>query len=99
MTLAVDSWGDIYPCFPWAEMRRAAGNVRQTRLAAFWQSEQAAKMRNEASHCRDCYWNNHTELNLMLSNRRKEVVGYARAPFSRSVPEVLLRQIENKARN
>lgn len=99
VTLAVDSWGDIYPCFPWAEMRRAAGNVRQTRLAAFWQSEQAAKMRNEASHCRDCYWNNHTELNLMLSDRRKEVVGYARAPFSRSVPEVLLRQIENKARN
>jgi MoaA/NifB/PqqE/SkfB family radical SAM enzyme len=97
-TLAVDSWGDIYPCFPWAEMRRVAGNVRATGLAEFWRSEQAAKMRGEAAHCRDCYWNNHTELNLMLGSRRDEVPGYAKPSFSRPVPESLVRQIGRRER-
>jgi MoaA/NifB/PqqE/SkfB family radical SAM enzyme len=93
VTLAVDSWGDIYPCFPWAEMRRAAGNVRTAGLAAFWRSDAAAAMRDEAAGCRDCYWNNHTELNLMLDGRRREVDGYVRTAFSRDVPASVVRHL------
>lgn len=94
-TLAVDSWGDIYPCFPWAEMRRSAGNTRQMGLAEFWYSKSCGNMRDEATACRDCFWNNHTELNLMMSKKRVPVdETYQRNDFSQSVPESLIKHIE-----
>lgn len=95
VTLAVDSWGDLYPCFPWAEMRRSAANVREVSLAEFWRSQACNGMRREVSACRDCYWNNHTELNLVMSRKRVEVNGaYTRREFSLPIPETLIKQIE-----
>ena len=93
-TLAVDSWGDIYPCFPWAEMRRSAGNVRQSRLREFWHSQACSSMRKDAGACKDCFWNNQTELNLMMSKKRVlPPANYLRREFSQPVPETLIKHI------
>ena len=95
VTLAVDSWGDLYPCFPWAEMRRSAGNTRDTSLAEFWQAQAGRDMRDEAGACRDCYWNNHTELNLMMSKKRVTPDGdYSKESFSQPIPDSLIKHIE-----
>ncbi len=95
VTLAVDSWGDIYPCFPWAEMRRSAANTREISLADFWRSQASGSMRKDVTMCRDCYWNNHTELNLMMSKKRVALDGnYTRPSFSQPIPETLIKHIE-----
>ena len=95
-TIGVDSWGDIYPCFSWAEMRRSAGNIRHTPLAEFWRSGDSNQMRREASVCRDCYWNNQVELNLVLSRKRVSIKGgYNRHQFSKPVPIALVKHVES----
>ncbi len=96
-TLAVDSWGDIYPCFPWAEMRRSAANTRDITLRDFWRSEQSDSMRKEASSCRDCFWNNHTELNLMMSKRESAAPdSYVKTEFSVPVPDSVAKHVPRK---
>ena len=93
-TIAIDSWGDINPCFPKAEMRRSYANIREISLKDFWNSNISERMRKEASACRDCFWNNHTELNLMMSN--KEVAAptqYEREPFSVAIPDSVAKHI------
>lgn len=69
-TIVVDSWGDIYPCFSFASMRRSCGNVREKRLAEFWQGEEIGQMRSKIKNCRECYWNCQTELNLVVSKKQ-----------------------------
>jgi MoaA/NifB/PqqE/SkfB family radical SAM enzyme len=87
-TLAVDSWGDIYPCFPWAEMRRSAANTRDITLRDFWNTNASIVMRKQASSCRDCFWNNHTELNLMMSTKAvAPPAAYERTSFSLPIPD------------
>jgi len=66
-TLAVDSWGEIFPCFTFSYMEKSYGNIRSTSLYNFWKkSNGSAKMRSDASSCRDCYWNHQTEINLLF---------------------------------
>ena len=52
-------------------------------------------MRDEAGACRDCYWNNHTELNLMMSKKRVTPDGdYSKESFSQPIPDSLIKHIE-----
>ena len=67
-------------------------------LAEFWSSRQATKMRGDAAACRDCYWNNQTELSLMIGSRRDEIVGYQRTSHSRPIPASLVRHVQRGAR-
>ena len=93
-TIAVDSWGDIYPCFPWAEMRRSSGNTREKSLKEFWNSDASIEMREEASGCRDCFWNNHTELNLMMSKKTAAPLpSYERKTFSIPIPSSVAKHV------
>jgi len=64
-SLAVDCFGKIFPCFPWAEVDRAVGNVRETPLAAFWKSDAYNAKRKDVASCTECLWNCQTELNLL----------------------------------
>ncbi len=99
-TLAVDSWGDIYPCFPWAEMRRSSANTRDITLKDFWNSDASNGMRKEASGCRDCFWNNHTELNLMMSKKTvAPPASYKRTPFSVPIPDSVAKHLPRAAEN
>ena len=93
-TIAVDSWGDINPCFPKAEMRQSFANIRKISLKDFWNSNFSERMRKEASTCRDCYWNNHTELNLMMSSKEVDAPAhYERTPFSVAIPDSIAKHI------
>ena len=72
-TLAIGAWGHIYPCFPRMEAEVGKGpNVRTTPLKEFWTSQLAKKMRDEIRECRECYWNNQAEINLLLHGAPKE---------------------------
>lgn len=72
-TIGMDSWGEIYPCFTFSMLERSYGNIRDISLLDFWTSEKAKAMREECSQCRECYWNNQTEINLMFSRVGKGV--------------------------
>lgn len=66
-TIAIDSWGEVFPCFTYSMMEKSFGNIRKNSLLDFWKSKQAKHMRDECFECRQCYWNNQTEINLMFS--------------------------------
>jgi radical SAM protein with 4Fe4S-binding SPASM domain len=67
-TLAVDGYGDMFPCFPMMEIGYAQSsvNVRDIPLKKFWRSSQLKKLRKSIKTCRKCYWNNQTEINLLF---------------------------------
>jgi MoaA/NifB/PqqE/SkfB family radical SAM enzyme len=62
----VDCFGEIYPCLPWANWRKAVGNMRETGLQEFWYSSRYNRLRQETSACRQCYLNCQVELNLLF---------------------------------
>lgn len=66
-TLMINTYGEIFPCFPWIEKGKSVGNIRETPLVKFWASEGYNEQRKEISKCRDCYWNCTTELNLVFN--------------------------------
>lgn len=63
----VDCFGEIYPCLPWANWRKAVGNMRETGLREFWYSADYNRIRQQASACRQCYLNCQVELNLLFN--------------------------------
>ncbi len=67
VTIAVDGFGNIYPCYPWMEISRSVANIRDISLKKFWNSGALRKMREETKSCRNCFWNNQTELNIAFS--------------------------------
>ncbi len=64
-SLVVDAYGRVFPCVPISEVDRPIGRVTGETLAAFWKSERCAAARRELTGCAACYWNCHTELNLL----------------------------------
>lgn len=64
-SLVIDAYGRVFPCVPFSEVDRPIGRIRAADLAAFWKSERFATARRELAGCRACYWNCHTELNLL----------------------------------
>lgn len=69
-SLVVDCYGRVFPCVPMSEVDRPIGRVTGAELASFWKSETYAASRRDLAACRACYWNCHTELNLLWSGRR-----------------------------
>ncbi|MEZ6195249.1 MAG: radical SAM protein [Planctomycetota bacterium] len=67
--LVVDRFGDVFPCLPFNEAGRAWANVRRTPLAELWGGAEHARIIGETAACRSCYWNCHTELNLLFAGR------------------------------
>ena len=65
-TLAVDSWGNIFPCFTYAEVKCSFDNIRNIPLKEYWKSQQINVMRDRVRECHACYWNNQTEINLLF---------------------------------
>ena len=64
---AVDCYGEVYPCVPWYNWRRAAGNVRERDLASLWYSAEYGKVRAEIRRCGGCYLNCQAELNILFN--------------------------------
>jgi len=63
----VDCFGEIYPCLPWANWRKAVGNMSETGLREFWYSSPYNRIRAQTSACRQCYLNCQVELNLLFN--------------------------------
>jgi radical SAM protein with 4Fe4S-binding SPASM domain len=64
--LLIDSYGNVFPCaLPFSNGDAPIGNVRATRVGDFWRSEAYQARRRELDGCRACYWNCHTEANLL----------------------------------
>ena len=66
-TLCIGAYGDIYPCFPRMEVEINKGpNIREVTIKEYWYSEKIRKERDNIEKCRECYWNNQTEINLLF---------------------------------
>ncbi|HBA60635.1 MAG TPA: hypothetical protein DCZ92_07415 [Elusimicrobia bacterium] len=74
-TLAVDASGNVYPCFPRLQTDRKFGNVAESTLEEVLCSEQARKAMQEVKNCKGCYWNCHTELNLVFNRLAQALLG------------------------
>jgi len=69
----VDCFGNVYPCAFFCETGRPVGNVRDTPLRAMWSGNAYREMRRTLSQCRECYWNCHTEMNLLYQRAPAEM--------------------------
>ncbi len=66
-TLCIGAYGDIYPCFPRLEGEiNKVPNVREMSIKEYWHSNEIKKERDNIEKCRECYWNNQTEINLLF---------------------------------
>ena len=66
-TVCIGAYGDIYPCFPRMEGEIEKGpNIRQMPLKKYWHSDQIKEDREKIRECRECFWNNQTEINLLF---------------------------------
>ncbi|MBI2671807.1 radical SAM protein [Candidatus Woesearchaeota archaeon] len=66
-TVCIGAYGDIYPCFPRMEGEIEKGsNIRKTPLKEYWYSSQIKEDREKIRACRECFWNNQTEINLLF---------------------------------
>lgn len=70
-SLAVDCYGDVFPCFPWMSWGKRAGNVREGSLVELWRSPGYGRHRGEVAACRECYLNGQLELNLLFDHRAR----------------------------
>lgn len=70
-SLAVDCYGDVFPCFPWINWGKPVGNVREGGLVDLWNSPEYQHHRDIVSECRDCYLNGQLELNLLFDHKAR----------------------------
>jgi MoaA/NifB/PqqE/SkfB family radical SAM enzyme len=69
----VDCFGNVYPCAYFCETGRPTGNVRDTPLRDLWTGSTYRELRRTLSACRECYWNCHTEMNLLYQRAPSEL--------------------------
>ncbi len=68
-SLAVDCYGNVFPCVPWINWGKTTGTVSAAGLSELWHSAAYQHERNKVTACRDCYLNCQTELNLLFDLR------------------------------
>ena len=62
----IDSYGNLFPCaLPYHNGGPPLGNIREMPLRQYWTADKYQEKRRELSGCKACYWNCHTELNLL----------------------------------
>ncbi len=69
-SIAVDCFGEIYPCAPWYNWDKGVGNIADQGVKEFWYSKGYDKARGDVLKCHGCYLSCQTELNLMFSSQR-----------------------------
>jgi MoaA/NifB/PqqE/SkfB family radical SAM enzyme len=70
-SLAVDCYGNVFPCVPWINWGKTTGSIVQSTLADLWKSPDYQQQREITGSCRDCYLNCQTELNLLFDIRSR----------------------------
>jgi len=61
----VDTYGNVFPCTVHYQTGRPIGNVRDVPLRTLWHTAEYQRSREALTACTDCYWNCHTEINLI----------------------------------
>ena len=65
-SLVVDCHGRVFPCVPVSELDEPVATIRSgDEIPALWRRGLAAA-RDRYAGCQACYWNCHTEMNLLL---------------------------------
>lgn len=65
-SLVVDCYGRVFPCVPISELDEPSATIAAgSEIPALWKKGLGA-MRRELRDCQACYWNCHTEMNLLL---------------------------------
>lgn len=65
-SIAVDCYGKVFPCHPWANWSRVVHDLEVSPLEEFWRSRQYDAVRHEIDQCRECTLNGQAELNLLF---------------------------------
>ena len=69
-SLVVDCHGKVFPCVPVSELDTPVATIRSgAEIPALWKKG-LGEMRAKLRDCQACYWNCHTELNLLLGGGR-----------------------------
>lgn len=68
-SLAVDCYGNIFPCVPWVNWGRVTGDIVNSTISDVWHSREYQHQRDITAICRDCYLNCQTEMNLLFDLR------------------------------
>jgi MoaA/NifB/PqqE/SkfB family radical SAM enzyme len=63
--LVIDCYGNLYSCTLLYQDSKPSGNLYETSLRDFWTSREYQQRREELKSCKACFWNCHTELNLL----------------------------------
>ncbi len=67
-SLVTDCYGNIYPCVPFNEIDKPVGRLGEgVSIESFWRSRDYEKTRRELTACQACYWNCHTEMNIVFN--------------------------------
>ena len=67
-SLVTDCYGNLYPCVPFNEIDRPVGRLGgDVTVESFWRSRAYEKTRRDLTGCQACYWNCHTEMNLVFN--------------------------------
>jgi MoaA/NifB/PqqE/SkfB family radical SAM enzyme len=68
-SLVVDCYGRVFPCVPVSELDEPAATIRSgAEIPALWR-DGLGPTRAKYRDCQACYWNCHTEMNLLLRLR------------------------------
>lgn len=70
-SLAVDCYGNLFPCVPWINWGKSTGTIAGKSLKEIWNSKEYQAEREITFKCRDCYLNCQTELNLLFNRAIK----------------------------
>jgi len=70
-SMVVDCYGRVFPCVPFSEIDEPIATIDADGLPSCWKSEAYAKKREELKNCQACYWNCHTEMNLLYQRTPK----------------------------
>lgn len=63
--LIIDCFANVYSCVLMYENGEASGNLATTSLRKLWHSREYQERRRELTKCKACFWNCHTEINLL----------------------------------
>ncbi|MEN8149201.1 MAG: radical SAM protein [Planctomycetota bacterium] len=70
----VDCYGRVFPCVPFSEIDEPIATIRADGLPACWRSKAYEAKRRELRNCQACYWNCHTEMNLLFQRAPRDGV-------------------------
>lgn len=71
-SLAVDCYGNVFPCVPWINWGKVSGKLESSTLADVWRSTEYQQQREKTATCRDCYLNCQTEMNLLFDLKARQ---------------------------